>query len=390
MRRIYQLLPLIIQDQVNLGRKAKLLGALACLASIWMIAALSHSLNLGAGYPLMVASMGASAVMVFFLPHSPLAQPWPLVGGHLLSAAVGVASAQYLPDSVTASAAAMSGCVLGMLALRCLHPPGAATALTPVIGGPGIQALGFEYVGLPVGMSAVLLALMALIINRWLLSQRYPVWPAIQPAPTVENPRAVFAEGDLRQALKNLDSFVDVTLEDLSRLLGDAEQNSFKRFLGDQYCRDIMDREIHRVEYATEVEDTWNLMQRHRLKSVPVVDSRQRVIGIVTWNDFLKYIKPTGEQTFKDRFLAFFRRTPGDTTTKPEAIGHVMTRPVTVLRDDCSIAELIPLMAFQGLRQIPIVDAEQRLVGMVYPSRLIAALYRQQLASQTVRPHSSQ
>jgi len=88
----------------------------------------------------------------------------------------------------------MGGCVLGMLALRCLHPPGAATALTPVIGGPAIQALGFDYVGLPVGMSVALLTLMALIINRWLLKQRYPVWPAIQPPPTVENPRAVFAK----------------------------------------------------------------------------------------------------------------------------------------------------------------------------------------------------
>jgi len=66
MSLINRLLPLIIQDPVNLGHKAKLLGALACLVSIWMIAALSHSLNLGPAYPLMVASMGASAVMVFF------------------------------------------------------------------------------------------------------------------------------------------------------------------------------------------------------------------------------------------------------------------------------------------------------------------------------------
>jgi len=291
---------------------------------------------------------------------------------------------------VTACAAAMGGCVLGMLALRCLHPPGAATALTPVIGGPAIQALGFDYVGLPVGMSVALLTLMALIINRWLLKQRYPVWPAIQPPPTVENPRAVFAEGDLRHALKNLDTFVDVTLDDLSQLLGDAEQNSFRRFLGEQYCRDLMDREVHRVEYATEVEDAWKLMQRHRLKSVPVVDGHQRVIGIVTWNDFLKYIKLTEGQSFKDGFLAFFRRTPGVTADKPEVIGHVMTAPVTVLRDDCSIAELIPLMAFQGLRQIPIVDAERRLVGMVHPSRLIAALYRRQLAALTLQAQASQ
>jgi CBS domain-containing membrane protein len=319
------------------------------------------------------------------LPHSPLAQPWPLLGGHLISAAVGVASAQALSDTVMASTLAMGGCVLGMLALRCLHPPGGATAITPVLGGPAIQTLGFDYVWLPVGLNVALLGLMAILINRWLLQHDYPAAPARPAAQSakapLENPAGLFAEGDLRQALNKMGVFVDVTLEDLGKLLGDAEQTSFKRFLGDQFCRDIMDREVQRVEYDTEVEDAWKLMQRYRLKSVPVVDRRQRVIGIVTWNDFLKYIKLLEGQSFRDGFLAFFRRTPGPSANKPEAIGHVMTKPVTVLRDDCSIAELIPLMAFQGLRQIPIVDAEQRLVGMVYQSSLIAALYRQQLAA---------
>lgn len=319
------------------------------------------------------------------MPHSPLAQPWPLIGGHLLSAAVGVASAQALSDPVVASTLAMGGCVLGMLALRCLHPPGAATALTPVLGGASIQALGFDFIWLPVGLNVGLLALMALVINRWVLKHSYPALPALpsrqQVAGTQENPTGIFSDGDLRQAMQNMDLFVDVTLEDLSKLLGEAEMNSFRRFLGDQYCGDLMDRKVHRVEYDTEVEDTWKLMQRHRLKCVPVVDRNNRVIGIVTWNDFLKYIQLSEGQSFKEGFLAFFRRTPGVSTNKPEAIGHVMTAPVRVLSESSPIAELIPLMAFQGLRQIPIVDAERRLVGMVYQSSLIAALYRKQLAT---------
>lgn len=310
------------------------------------------------------------------------------MGGHLLSAAVGVASAQTLSDPVTASTVAMGGCVLGMLALRCLHPPGAATALTPVLGGASIQALGFEYIWLPVGLNTGLLALMALVINRWMLRHSYPALPARprhQPvAGTQENPGGIFSDGDLRQAMKNMDMFVDITLEDLSKLLGDAEKNSFRRFLGDQYCRDLMDPKVHRVEYDTEVEDTWKLMRRHRLKSVPVVDRHNRVIGIVTWNDFLKHIQLAEGQSFKEGFLAFFRRTPGVSTNKPEAIGHVMSAPVRVLSENSPIADLIPLMAFQGLRQIPIIDAERRLVGMVYQSSLIAALYRQQLAALTL------
>lgn len=108
------------------------------------------------------------------------------------------------------------------------------------------------------------------------------------------------------------------------------------------------------------------------------------------WNRWAGWRLTVEGQSFRDGFLAFFRRTPGVTADKPEVIGHVMTAPVTVLRDDCSIAELIPLMAFQGLRQIPIVDAERRLVGMVHPSRLIAALYRRQLAALTLQAQASQ
>ena len=80
-------------------------------------------------------------------------------------------------------------------------------------------------------------------------------------------------------------------------------------------------------------------------------------------------------EIFQEKFRAFIRRTPNVTTNKPESVGHIMTTSVSVLPEDTHIGELIPLMSNQGYRQIPIVNNENRLVGMVYQANLIAALY---------------
>ncbi|HEX7515607.1 MAG TPA: CBS domain-containing protein, partial [archaeon] len=78
-----------------------------------------------------------------------------------------------------------------------------------------------------------------------------------------------------------------------------------------------------------------------------------------------------------EKFRAFIRRTPNITTDKPESVGHIMTRAVSVLPESTHIADLISLMSNQGYRQIPIVNNENRLVGMVYQANLIAALYNE-------------
>ena len=91
--------------------------------------------------------------------------------------------------------------------------------------------------------------------------------------------------------------------------------------------------------------------------------------------DFFKFISVGDNDTFQEKFRAFIRRSPSLTTNKPESVGHIMTASVSVLPETAHIAELIPLMSTQGYRQIPIVNGENRLVGMVYQANLIAALY---------------
>lgn len=124
---------------------------------------------------LIIGSFGASAVLVYGAIKSPLAQPRNLIGGHILSGLVGVASYQILGQSLWVAAAfGVSLAIAAMLATKTLHPPGGATALIAVIGGQKIHELGFLYAFIPAGLGAVILLLVALLVNNLSRNRRYP------------------------------------------------------------------------------------------------------------------------------------------------------------------------------------------------------------------------
>lgn len=123
----------------------------------------------------LIGSFGASAVLVYGVPNSNYAQPRNLVGGHLVSAFVGVLAYKLLPDPVYLSAAlGVATAIAFMHVTKTLHPPGGATALIAVIGGPEIYQLGFYYVLMPVGVGAVIMLVVALLVNNIPANRKYP------------------------------------------------------------------------------------------------------------------------------------------------------------------------------------------------------------------------
>jgi len=124
---------------------------------------------------LLIGSFGASAVLVYGAIKSPLAQPRNLIGGHVVSALVGIACYQLLGHTIwLASAMAVSLAIVTMLVTKTLHPPGGATALIAVIGGTKIHDLGFLYAFVPAGTGAVVLLVVALVVNNLSSGRRYP------------------------------------------------------------------------------------------------------------------------------------------------------------------------------------------------------------------------
>jgi CBS-domain-containing membrane protein len=142
---------------------------------IGLVAYLNSRFVEGADLVLLIGSFGASAVLIYGAVKSPLAQPRNLLGGHLISALIGVSAYKLLfPHLWLAAALAVATAIALMHATKTLHPPGGATALIAVIGGPKIAALGYFYVLMPVGAGAAIMLVVALLVNNLAPHRRYP------------------------------------------------------------------------------------------------------------------------------------------------------------------------------------------------------------------------
>jgi len=124
---------------------------------------------------MIIGSFGASAVLIYGAIRSPLAQPRNLIGGHIISAVIGVASYQLLSDHMwVAASVAVSTAIAAMHATKTLHPPGGATALIAVIGSQKVHDLGYMYVLMPAGLGAVVMLIVALLVNNIPRDRQYP------------------------------------------------------------------------------------------------------------------------------------------------------------------------------------------------------------------------
>ena len=340
-------------------------------------------LGQGSEIPLLLAPMGASAVLLFGVPASPLAQPWPVLGGNVLAALVGCACALLVPEPLLAAPLAVAAAIGAMLALRCLHPPGGAIALMAALGGPGSAAAGWGFALAPVGLNSLLLLLAALAFNN-LTGRRYPHRVAAGNSHGTKDPepagRLGFTAADLDAVLGRYDQVLDIARDDLEALFRAAERESYHRRFGELRCADIMSRDIVAVEFGTPLEEAWGLLRRHKVGALPVLDRARRVIGIINVADFLKHGDLERLETFLGQVRRILRPVDALFSERPEVVGQVMSSPVRSVAEDTHIVELVPLMATAGLHQVPILDAERRLAGMVAQSDLVAALYRGRLA----------
>ncbi|RLJ22208.1 hypothetical protein DJ030_02170 [bacterium endosymbiont of Escarpia laminata] len=166
---------------------------------------------------LLVPSMGASAVLLFAAPHVPFSQPWNLIGGHALSALVGVACWQWIPDYVIAASASVGLAIGVMYFARCIHPPGGATALAAVIGSEKLHQLGFAYEYEPILLNAVTLLVLAIVFNGLFTGRRYPAHLHLKKTAAESGVQgyAPINHEDFVYALSHIDTLVDVTEEDL-------------------------------------------------------------------------------------------------------------------------------------------------------------------------------
>ena len=200
----------------------KLASTLGGFIGIFLIAWLSYKVTGATGAALIVPSMGASAVLVFAVPHGRLSQPWPLFGGHIVSAFIGVSCYLLIPDVFVAAGLAVGLSIGAMHVLDCIHPPGGATALAAVIGGTSIHALGYQYALTPILLNTVIIFVTAVTFNSFFPWRRYPVsfmrFTDVPSTKLTETSPLIIEKKYIERALADIDVVVDLSADDLQQI----------------------------------------------------------------------------------------------------------------------------------------------------------------------------
>lgn len=208
-------------ERSRTSRSEKIVATLGSILGISITFVISYHFIGMAGAMYLVPSMGASAVLLFALPHGALSQPWALFMGNLMSAFIGVVCYMLVPNIFLAAGLAVGLSIGVMHLLNSIHPPGGATALVAVIGGPAIHDLGFMYVVSPVFVNVLSMFVIAIVFNSLFDWRRYPISMMRfmeQGMSRGESEHSAIQGKHIEQAMKDMDLVVDITIDDLKRL----------------------------------------------------------------------------------------------------------------------------------------------------------------------------
>ncbi len=201
----------------------KLVSTFGAMIAITLISLISFQFTGVSGAALIVPSMGASAVLLFAVPHGKLSQPWPLFAGNLISALIGIICYQYVSDMFLAAGLAVGLAIGAMHLTSSIHPPGGATALAAVVGGPAIHDLGYNYIITPILLNVTIIFIVAVIFNSLFPWRRYPAKAMMRFTEHHEHSQnknvTLVEKKHIDQAITDMDLILDVTTEDLQRLM---------------------------------------------------------------------------------------------------------------------------------------------------------------------------
>lgn len=357
----------------------------AAFIALGLVTQISEYSLRGTEHSLLLASMGASAVLLFGLPGSPLAKPAVFFWGHLLSAAIGLLVSHLVTHFALMAALTVSLVVLMMYLFEAMHPPAGATALVPVIATTTGPAPGMDFLLYPVVLNLVVMLTVSLFLQRYLLKINKvtpgPGTPGTRDLPPLA--RSQLQKEDIQAAIQEFSSVLDISESDLVRLFSLAQQQAMNRQTTVLYCSDIMAKDLVTVSPETSLQAAWSLLRQHKISMLPVVDADYRLVGVISVPDFLKDLaiaELTGtRQHLHCLWLHLRLKWSSSQHSVAHSVADKMSTRLLVAAPHDAISTLVPLLANNGLHQVPIVTENFKLCGVVTQSDLMAALAHSQV-----------
>lgn len=319
-----------------------------------------------------MASLGASALLIFVLPSSPMARPKAVVGGHLVAALVGVSCAILIPDPRVGAAIAIGLSILGMLLLDCLHAPAAATALSAVLG----HIISYRFMLFPVLVDSILLVIAGVIYNT-ATGKPYPHRPPVAPPQAPAKKTAVDYSSQIEEVLTRYKEVVDINAGDLAQMIRDVEFYAYERKLKSISCSSIMSSPVVSIEVTTPLGSAWELLRQKHIKALPVTDAAGQVVGILTLEDILAHTSVELNQGSWHRLKRFMGQYVRGTVVAASAttVGQVMRRTVHTIHANGNVSDLVGIFEGTGHHHLPVVDEEKKLVGIITQSDFVKAIH---------------
>ncbi|MBI1172401.1 CBS domain-containing protein [bacterium] len=324
----------------------------------------------------LIAPLGASAVLLFAVPNSPLAQPWSAVVGNTISGVVAWAVLLVVPDTVLAPALCVGGAILAMSLVRALHPPGGAVALLSALNAPLVHTMGLRFALVAAGGGTLSLVILAIVWNR--LTGR--VYPFRQPTVagthgTADLPperRLSLTSAELSHILSDFRQDTNLGPEDLARLIEAAETAAAAHHFGTLTCADIMSRDLVTVVPDTRLTEVAELFRKHGFTSIPVIGPQDRFIGIIFQIDIIRRAR---EDALRQRstLISALNRLADQARKTATTAAEIMSVAVPRVGPGAPLGQLLPLLADGGTEAVPVLEGT-RLVGIVTRSDLVSAL----------------
>lgn len=333
----------------------------------------------------LVAPFGATSVLLFAVPNSPLAQPWSAVIGNTVAALVGVAVCLTVPDPALRIALAVGLAITATILCRAVHPPAGAVAMTAAMSPEVIADLGFLFALTPIAIGTVILVALAALYAR-LTGRHYPFRQFDDPnrhgtqdhSPVT---RLGLSEEELTAILDRYRQSFNLGVEDLARLVGAAELQAATHRTGPVTAQDIMSRNLVTVAPDTPLAEVARLFRDHRFTSLPVVGEGDRFLGVIFQMHLI--IRAQEDADRLNRGLrAALKRLIDPSRDRPVQAMDVMSVASPRATTGTPIATLLPLLADGEVDAVPVLE-RGRLVGIVTQTDLIATLARHSLAPAT-------
>ena len=231
------------------------------------------------------------------------------------------------------------------------------------------------FVLLPIAFQSLALLAVAITFHA-ATGHRYPhtAHSGTKTARTpVTSPASGFRRADLEAVLGRRNELLDIAPDDLESLLVEVQLQSYVRTFTGTNCADIMSRPVVSVSQKTTVATAAAVLRRHNVKALPVIDDKVRVVGIITRADLAR------SMTMRSNWspVALLERWRAGTNGATLTVASITSMEVFTVTTATPIAQLVPIFAAYGHHHIPVLDAHERLAGMITQADLILSLYRQ-------------